>query len=479
MLFNSLAFAVFLPIVFALYWLLPHRFRWVLLLAASYYFYMSWNVKYVTLILFTTLASYLAALLIEKQTNRRAKKAVLAVTSVLCLSVLFFFKYFNFVNTSLCELLSLFAIKLNPVTLNILLPVGISFYTFQTLSYVIDVYRGDIDAEHHLGYYATFISFFPQLVAGPIERAENLLPQIKAEHSFDYGQATYGLKLMAWGFFKKLVIADTLSPCVSAVYNAPQGTSGFGLVLATFFFTMQIYCDFSGYSDIAIGTSKLMGIELMTNFKSPYFSQSIKEFWSRWHISLSTWFRDYIYIPLGGNRVGKLRHAINLLATFLISGLWHGANWTFIIWGGIHGFAQVAETALTHKKNKTPSHVGKFVRTFAIFSFVAFAWIFFVSNSIEDAVYVITHMFAGITSPVSYLHDGFILVGLDKLSSFWIIASLALLAIYDYCSLQYDVIESISSKKVVIRWAVYVLFMLYMLCNLPVSNATEFIYFQF
>lgn len=479
MLFNSLAFAVFLPIVFILYWMLPHRFRWVLLLAASYYFYMSWNVKYVALILFTTVVSYLAALLIEKLTNRRAKKTVLVITSVLCLGVLFFFKYFNFVSTSLCDLLSLFAVKLNPITLKLLLPVGISFYTFQTLSYVIDVYRGDIKAERHFGYYATFISFFPQLVAGPIERAENLLPQIKAENRFDYGQAAYGLKLMAWGFFKKLVIADVLSPCVSAVYNAPQGATGFALVLATFFFTIQIYCDFSGYSDIAIGTSKLMGIDLMTNFKSPYFSQSIKEFWSRWHTSLSTWFRDYVYIPLGGNRVGKLRHSINLMATFLISGLWHGASWTFVIWGGIHGFAQVAENALTHGKGKSPTIASRLVKTLVVFVFVAFAWIFFVANSIEDAVYVIMHMFTGITSPVSYLHDGFILVGLDKLSFFWITASLALLAIYDYCSLRYDVIEAISNKKVVIRWAVYVLFMLYMLLNLPVSNATEFIYFQF
>lgn len=479
MLFNSLAFAVFLPIVFVLYWLLPHRFRWVLLLSASYYFYMSWNVKYVALILFMTVVSYLAALLIEKQTTRRAKKAVLVTASVLCLGVLFFFKYFNFVSTSLRDLLSLFSVKLNPITLKLLLPVGISFYTFQTLSYVIDVYRGDIKAERHFGYYATFISFFPQLIAGPIERAENLLPQIKAEHRFDYGQAAYGLKLMAWGFFKKLVIADVLSPCVSAVYIAPQGTTGFALVLATFFFTIQIYCDFSGYSDIAIGASKLMGIDLMTNFKSPYFSQSIKEFWSRWHISLSTWFRDYVYIPLGGNRVGKLRHSTNLMATFLISGLWHGASWTFVIWGGIHGFAQVAENALTHQKSKSPTLAGQLVKTLVVFVFVVFAWIFFVSNSIDDAAYVIMHMFAGITSPISYLHDGFILVGLDKLSFFWIIASLALLTIYDYCSLRYDVIEVISSKKLVIRWAVYILFMLYILLNLPVSNATEFIYFQF
>lgn len=334
MLFNSFAYAIFLPIVFALYWLLPHKYRWALLLVASYYFYMSWNVKYVGLILFTTIASYVAALLMEKYENKKAKKIVLLATAVLCLGVLFFFKYFNFVSSSVAELLSLISIQFSPLTLKLLLPVGISFYTFQTLSYVIDVYRGDVKAEHHFGYYATFISFFPQLVAGPIERTENLLPQIKAQHTFDYEQATYGLKLMAWGFFKKIVIADSLSVYVSKVYNAPQSFEGFALILATVFFTFQIYCDFSGYSDIAIGTAKLMGINLMTNFKSPYFSTSIKEFWSRWHISLSTWFRDYVYIPLGGNRVSKVRHALNLLITFLVSGLWHGANWTFVLWGG-------------------------------------------------------------------------------------------------------------------------------------------------
>lgn len=334
MLFNSFAFAIFLPIVFIFYWGFPHKYRWILMLVASYYFYMSWNPKYVVLILFTTIVSYVAARLIEKEESKRKKKFILVGTAILCLGVLFFFKYFNFVSESITRLLSIFAIQMNPITLKLLLPVGISFYTFQTLSYVIDVYRGDVPAEKHFGYYAVFISFFPQLVAGPIERTSNLLPQIKAKHEFNYDQATYGLKLMAWGYFKKIVIADTLSKYVSAVYDVPQNLTGFVLVLATLFFTLQIYCDFSGYSDIAIGTAKLLGINLMTNFKSPYFSQSIKEFWSRWHISLSTWFRDYIYIPLGGNRVGKIRHTMNLLITFLASGLWHGANWTFAVWGG-------------------------------------------------------------------------------------------------------------------------------------------------
>ena len=359
MLFNSFAFAVFLPIVFILYWVLPHKARWILILAASYYFYMSWNAKYIFLILFTTIISYVAAILLEKTENLRTKKGILVGTAVICLGVLFFFKYFNFVSESVTAVFRLFAIQMNPVLLNLLLPVGISFYTFQTLSYVIDVYKGDVKVEHHFGYYATFISFFPQLVAGPIERTNNLLPQIKTEHKFNYDQATYGLKLMVWGYFKKIVIADTLSQFVSKVYDAPQGFSGFALILATVFFTLQIYCDFSGYSDIAIGTAKLLGINLMTNFKSPYFSQSIKEFWSRWHISLSTWFRDYVYIPLGGSRVGKIRHAVNLLITFLISGLWHGANWTFVIWGGIHGLGQMIESSVVaNNKLKEKSKKG-------------------------------------------------------------------------------------------------------------------------
>ena len=308
MLFNSWQFAVFLPIVFALYWSVPQRFKWLLILIASYWFYMSWNIKYVTLILFTTIISYTSAILIERTSNQRTKKFIVAFTLIASMGVLFTFKYFNFFSQSFIDFMDLFAIHLHPVTLNILLPVGISFYTFQTLGYVIDVYRGTTKAEKHFGIYAAFISFFPQLVAGPIERTNNLLPQIKAYHEFNYEQAAYGLKLMAWGLFKKLVVSDNLATEVNEIFGNLYGYHGFTLILASLYFTLQIYCDFSGYSDIARGCSKLFGIELMDNFKSPYFSASIKEFWSRWHISLSTWFRDYVYIPLGGNRVSKFRH---------------------------------------------------------------------------------------------------------------------------------------------------------------------------
>lgn len=331
MLFNSVSFAIFLPIVFLVYWVLPQNKKWILLLLASYYFYMSWNPKYVVLILLTTTVSYFAALGIEKAKNTKEKKTVLIIAVVFCLGVLFLFKYFNFFSESVILFLRLFSIQLHPLTLKILLPVGISFYTFQSLSYVIDVYRGSISAEKHFGIYATFISFFPQLVAGPIERSNNLLPQIKMHHEFDYSLAMDGIKLMMIGFYKKLVIADIVAVYVDQIYADVYSFKGFDLALVIFLFSMQIYCDFSGYSDIAIGTSKLFGINLMNNFMSPYFAISIKDFWSRWHISLSTWFKDYVYIPLGGNRCSMARRNANLLITFLLSGLWHGANWTYVL----------------------------------------------------------------------------------------------------------------------------------------------------
>jgi D-alanyl-lipoteichoic acid acyltransferase DltB (MBOAT superfamily) len=347
---------------------------------------------------------------------------------------------------------------------------------------VIDVYRGNVAAEHHFGYYAAFISFFPQLVAGPIERTSNLLPQIKEKQKFDYAQATYGLKLMAWGYFKKIVVADTLSRYVSTVYDAPQQFKGFALVIATLFFSIQIYCDFSGYSDIAIGTAKLLGINLMTNFKSPYFSQSIKEFWSRWHISLSTWFRDYVYIPLGGNRVGKVRHAFNLIVTFLLSGIWHGANITFVVWGLLHGFAQVLENVFIPKKyekNKIGGVLG-WLRIAIVFAFCTFAWIFFVSNSCSDAVYVITHAFAGISNPAQYIRKGINVLHLGLHKKEFLVAGLLILTVgaYDFASLKIDVIEWIGKRNIIVRWICYVI-LLYAIILLSQIGDSTFIYFQF
>lgn len=475
MLFNSFGFAIFLPTVFVLYWLLPHRFRWGILLISSYYFYMSWNAKYVTLILFTTVVSYWAARIIEHASIKK-KKIVLLISMLICLGVLFVFKYLNFAFDSISRVLSLFSIKLSPWTFKVLLPVGISFYTFQTLSYVIDVYRGDIEAEHHFGYYATFVAFFPQLVAGPIERTRNLLPQIKAFHQFDYTRATYGLKLIAWGLFKKICIADMIAVYVDSVYSSLRINTGFPLFFAIFGFTVQIYCDFSGYSDIAIGTAKLLDISLMENFKSPYYSKSIKEFWSRWHISLSTWFRDYVYIPLGGNRCSKTRNAINLMVTFLVSGLWHGANWTFVIWGAIHGVAQVIERMLEKclsivRRKK----VGTFLSWIVVFVFCNIVWVFFRADSLNDAIYVLSHVFTGIRQGMHYFTNT---IGLGFYELAKIVFVVGILAVYDFFSLKTDVIKWVGERKIIVRWVIYSGFIMVIFLFARVGS-NSFIYFQF
>lgn len=478
MLFNSFSFAVFLPIVFMIYWAVPKKYQWVVILISSYYFYMSWNIKYVFLILFTTVVSYVTANLIEKEKRGHIRKLYMTIAIVASLGVLFFFKYFNFVSASIADFVRLFSIEYSPFMLQVLLPVGISFYTFQTLSYVIDVYRGRVQAEKHFGIYAAFISFFPQLVAGPIERTNNLLPQIKRENYFDYEQASYGMKLMAWGFFKKIVLADTLAIYVDAVYSDVYNYQGMVFVLATFFFAVQIYCDFSGYSDIAIGCAKLFGINLMSNFKSPYFSSSVKEFWSRWHISLSTWFRDYVYIPLGGSRVDAWRHKANLLITFLVSGLWHGANWTYVIWGGVHGIAQILENILRFD-TKSNKKIYNIVRMCIVFTFVAFAWVFFRAQSIQDAFFVIGHSLIGIGNPLQYMKDGYAALGMGKVLFRTCMGFILLLGIYDGFSKRYDLINALGRLNVIVRWVIYLTVILVILFYAPIGNDSSFIYFQF
>ena len=482
MLFNSWQFGIFLPIVFALYWALPDKFRWLIILISSYWFYMSWNVKYVVLILFTTIISYFAALLLERlHDNTRAKKFILTITLISCLGVLFVFKYFNFFTESLTKFLALFTIQLHPTTLKLLLPVGISFYTFQTLAYVIDVYRGTTKAERHFGIYAAFISFFPQLVAGPIERTNNLLPQIKAHHEFNYEQATYGMKLMTWGFFKKLCLADVLAVYVDRVFNDVYSFRGFAFVIAIFFFTVQIYCDFSGYSDIARGCAKLFGINLMENFRSPYFSASVREFWSRWHISLSTWFRDDVYIPLGGNRCGKFRHNLNLMITFIISGLWHGANFTFVIWGAVHGLAQIVENIFTRNKHNEPHGIIWLVRVLLTFTFCMFAWVFFRANNLNEAIYVFKNIFSGFQASevVNYLRYGFKDILLSKMVTISIGICLVILLLWDYFSLKIDIAASITSRKsFVLRYLFYFGILTALILFKSASN-TQFVYFQF
>jgi D-alanyl-lipoteichoic acid acyltransferase DltB (MBOAT superfamily) len=359
----------------------------------------------------------------------------------------------------------------------LILPVGISFYTFQTLSYVIDVYRGDVDVENNFGIYAAYISFFPQLVAGPIERARNLLPQIKGRKSFDYEQATYGLKLIAWGLFKKMLIADMLSPYVDQVFSDVGSYGGLSLIIASVFFSFQIYCDFSGYSDMAVGIAKLFGIDIMFNFRAPYFAKSVREFWSRWHISLSTWFRDYVYIPLGGNRCTKLRNSFNLMITFLVSGLWHGANWTFIVWGGIHGVAQIIEKRFIKKK---PGIIGNIF----VFALVVVAFVFFRAETIGDAFYVIIHYFDGIFAPAEYIRNGYIALGITAVTFIKLAIPLVMLIIYDHVSLKTDVICAINSKNVIVRWSMYVAFVLMIMFYIQYfmgngNVAQKFIYFDF
>lgn len=410
MTFNSLSFLIFFPVVTVLYFLLPQRWRWVWLLAASYYFYMSWNPALVFLILFTTLVSYWAGIRLEDTQDAKKRHSYLLITLIASLGVLFFFKYFNFLSLSITGLLRAFSLDVDDLVLQLILPVGISFYTFQTLSYVIDVYHGTIKAERHFGYYALFVSFFPQLVAGPIERPENLLPQLREEHKFNREDFYVGMKRMLCGFFKKVVVADGLAGFVNAVYNDNPGASAPAVILATFLFTFQVYCDFSGYTDIAVGAGRIMGIHLMQNFRLPFTARSIHEFWERWHISLTSWFRDYVFYPIAtnkklsrrardwGKRTGHrslgamIPQCLALFVTFLLSGLWHGAAWTFVLWGAIHGVYQVIErlTDKSRKKFWTKLHVNMDSWGFVLwqrtitFLLCNFALIFFRANSVAD-----------------------------------------------------------------------------------------------
>lgn len=473
MLFNSISYAIFLPCIFLLYWLLPHQYRWIMLLISSYIFYMSWNIKYIVLIFTTTLVSYLCAILIEKTNNPFLKKVFLLLAFLICFGILYIFKYFNF---SMEILSNLFAI--DPIHINLILPVGISFYTFQTASYVIDVYRGEIKAEKNLGMYALFVSFFPQLVAGPIERPERLLPQIRSEKLFDGKEARYGVRLILWGLYKKMVIADNLAVWVDKVYETPSSFKGFCLLLAAVFFSIQIYCDFSGYSDIARGSAKLLHIDLMENFKSPYFSESIREFWSRWHISLSTWFRDYVYIPMGGNRVSKPRRIVNNLCTFLVSGLWHGASLNFVVWGATHGAGQVYENAFEIKNHKKQD-IDWVIRIACVFTFVTFAWVFFRASTLQEAFYILRYMPSGITEFWAYLSSGFHVLGIDRfIAGRILIVYFVPLFIYDFFSLRVDVCAWFENRHIVIRYA-YVILLIVLILTYGYVGQSIFVYFQF
>jgi D-alanyl-lipoteichoic acid acyltransferase DltB (MBOAT superfamily) len=434
---------------------------------------------YILILLLTITVDYWAAIKIENSSGR-LRKFYLQISIVSTCLILFFFKYFNFFNQNFEALAKLFDLRYPIPALNIILPIGLSFHTFQSLSYVIEVYRGNQKAERHFGIYSLYVMFYPQLVAGPIERPQNLLHQFHEKHYFNYDRVRSGLMVILWGLFKKMVIADTLAKYVNIVYNNPGHYHGWPVLLATYFFAFQIYCDFSGYSNIAIGTARVMGFELMTNFNKPYFSRNVSEFWRRWHISLSTWFKDYIYIPLGGSRVVKWRWYYNLFITFLISGLWHGANWTFVIWGSLLGVCLIFESATSHIRKKLYLWSGlharprleHFISAFITFQVICLGWIFFRAANLHAAVTILKSIFH--SAPISSVKvDSFFAIDLI-LCCLYVIFLLFTEYITDNVSPEIYVI----SRRRPYRWACYVSLLL-AIAVLGNFGYAQFIYFQF
>ena len=401
MLFNSIEFLIFFPVVTTLFFLLPHRFRWSLLLTASCFFYMFFKPEYILILAFTIVIDYFAGILLENEQDKKRKKLYLIASLVANIGVLAIFKYYNFINDNITGIAGAMGYS-NPIPyLEILLPIGLSFHTFQAMSYTIEVYRGHQKAERHFGIYSLYVMFYPQLVAGPIERPQNILHQFHEKKYFSYDNAVEGLNLIAYGLFMKIVIADRLAVYVNRVYGDINNASSMSAIIAACFFSFQIYCDFAGYSNIARGTAKFMGYDLMVNFNRPYLAQSIPEFWSRWHISLSTWFRDYLYIPLGGNRVSRSRWYFNLFIVFMISGLWHGASWTFIVWGSLHGLFMIISNVTKDSRNRLAEQVGlnkvpfihRTINQLIVFVLVTFAWVFFRAENFVQARAIISKIF--------------------------------------------------------------------------------------
>ncbi len=486
MLFNSYTFLYFFIVVTTLYFILPHRFRWALLLVASCYFYMTFVPVYILILFFTIVVDYFAGIYIEKATGRK-RKAFLAASLVANIGVLAFFKYYNFLNQNLSTLLGHFGAN-NPLPfLTILLPIGLSFHTFQAMSYTIEVYRGNYKAERNFGIYSLYVMFYPQLVAGPIERPQNMLHQFREKHKFDYQRVADGLKLMAWGLFKKVAIADRLAFIVNTAYQDPHKFHGLSFVIATVFFAFQIYCDFSGYTDIALGAAKVMGFTLMKNFDRPYHSRSIREFWSRWHISLSTWFRDYLYIPLGGSRVSVPRWYFNLFIVFLISGLWHGANWTYLVWGGLNGLYLIFALATQNIRDKIAAFTGisKFPRLYSAiqlvttFALVCIAWVFFRAKTIADAIYILksicTNTVRDVINIRNYVRTEHF-VSLPNLAA--AVAMILILEIIHQLERKGSIIDYVNSKPRFARWCIYYGFVL-LLFTFGGGTHSQFIYFQF
>lgn len=469
MLFNSIDFLIFLPIVLIVFWLLSKKTHWqnILLLVSSYLFYGWWDYRFLALIAASTIVDYLIGLQIFKCNSKTLKKKWLLVSLLFNLSLLGFFKYFNFFIDSFVSSLSLIGYDIEHTwTLKIILPVGISFYTFQTLSYTIDIYKQKLKPTTNFIGFAAFVAFFPQLVAGPIERASHLLPQILNPRKYSSQYVSDGFKLMVWGFFLKLVVADRAAIYVNAVYNNIDNHDGLSFMLATLFFSFQIYGDFAGYSLIAIGVAKMFGINLMTNFNKPYLAASISEFWQRWHISLSTWFRDYVYIPLGGNRATKSRWLFNLFITFLISGLWHGANWTFVIWGALNGLYLIVEALFFKKK---ASGVIKILITFML---INFAWIFFRANSVADAFSIVTKIF---TKPGN-LYIG---SGDDITAAIYTLLAILALVVIEIKKEFFNTLFTISNNRFELVRLISYATVIFVILYLGVFGNSQFIYFQF
>lgn len=485
MLFNSFQFLVFFIVVLITYYLLPHRYRWILLLIASYLFYMSWKAEYIVLIIFSTLVDFVVSNLLMKTDDTRQRRLLLITSLTVNLGLLSAFKYANFFSDSVENVLRTFNVFSNLPHLNVLLPVGISFYTFQTLSYTIDVYNRKIPAEKHLGIFATYVAFFPQLVAGPIERAGNLLSQFQEEHRVEFSRFQSGGQLIILGLFKKVAVADLLSVVVNNVYASPETHNPPILILATIFFAFQIYCDFSAYSDIAIGVARILGFDLMINFRQPYFSRSVREFWQRWHISLSTWFRDYLYIPLGGNRVGINRWYLNLMIVFVVSGLWHGANWTFVVWGALHGFYLVAGIILEPgysrilKSLKIPDNAWyvQVMQVVFVFILVNIAWVFFRAPDVNTALYVVGRFF-NFADYLNFRPNQLFFIGLPSFDMAWAFIGISLVLLIDFAQSEIPNFSAILWNRAYVRRAIYVLG-IYGLVFFGVFGKVQFIYFQF
>lgn len=482
MLFNSIDFAIFLPIVFIIYWFVCNKnlkLQNLFIVLASYLFYGWWDWRFLGLIIFSTLLDFTIGNLLDKEEKASKRKIYLWISIAINLGFLGFFKYYNFFVDSFVDAFTLFGQNIEVGTLSIILPVGISFYTFQTLSYTIDVYKKQLEPTKDLIAFSAFVCFFPQLVAGPIERATNLLPQILNKRKFTNEQATDGLKLILWGFFKKLAIADSLAPIVNDIFDNSANHSSTTLAIGAVFFAFQIYGDFSGYSDIAIGTSKLFGIELMSNFKFPYFSRNIGEFWRKWHISLSTWFRDYLYIPLGGSKGGKFKSIRNVFIIFVVSGFWHGANWTFIIWGFFHALLFlpsfitntnrkfVGEVNLLSSSKSFILNILRFMQTFVL---VTIGWVFFRSDSISQAFVYLKRLLFGFSSEVYHHPRGYRMVDYFILLFFFII--------YEYI-IRNNERNPFFFKNRYVRLFAYILLVFLMLLFYDDGVDRSFIYFQF